>query len=70
MKGDKTKPVTHSWILFNVEIVKFSSFYTGNVGREVSPCDAYGACDACVLMNMKDTAPLPKPDSDVQRVYS
>jgi hypothetical protein len=64
MKGTKTKPVTHSWTAFNVEIVKFRYFYTGNLGREVAPCDA------CVLMNVKDTAPLPKPDSDVQRVYS
>lgn len=64
MNGTKVKPATHSWILFNVEIVKFKCFYTGNLGREVA------LCDACVLMNVKDTAPFLEPDSDVQRVYS
>jgi hypothetical protein len=64
MKGTEIKPVTRSWILFNMKIVKFRYFYTGNLGREVA------LCDACIQMNVKDTAPLLEPDSDVQPVYS
>jgi hypothetical protein len=67
MKRAKNKPGPESWTLFNVEIqvVKFSYFYTRNLEREVAPCGA------CVLMDVKDAVPLSEPDSDdVQRVYS